>query len=337
MSNHSCPVVPVTLTAHPNADKLAMVNGILGGYNCGVSKSEFEGVTKAAFIPPDSLIPVDRECFQFLRGLAFKEGHPYAGLARVTVKRFRGVYSDGLLVKVPDDMEVGTDAAEFLGVQHYEPVNDPAWAGNHLSGDAEGIDGFGAKYDIENLKRYSTTFAPGEQVVVTEKIHGCNARYAFRDGRHWCGSRSHWKKAEPENVWWLAKTPEMEALLANHPDLVLFGEVYGKVQKGFLYDAPEGGQKFVAFDLWSASTNRWLEYAEFSELCRRYEIPTAPLLYEGPFDLTHMAQLSEGPSTMGVAPCREGVVVRSVPEKWNVSLGRHQLKMVGNGYLELKD
>lgn len=332
MSDHSCPVVPVTLSPHPNADKLAMVHNILGGFHCGVSKSQFSDVTKAAFIPPDSLVPVSHPEFAFLAGAAYAEPHPYAGHARITVKKFRGLYSDGLLVRVPDEMPIGFDAAEHFGVKHYEPVQDED---TRMSADAEGVDGFGDKYDIENLKRYVDTFA-GRDVVATEKIHGCNARYQWKHDRMWCGSRSQWKKPG-NNVWWASVTPEMTELLKDNEHLMLFGEVYGKVQKGFHYDAPADGQRFVAFDLRDTLRMEWLNHHEMVEICLRYGIPVVPTLYTGPFDLAALTALAEGPPVLGPgAPCREGVVVRSLLESSDAYLGRHILKIVGNGYLELK-
>lgn len=335
MSNHSCPVVHVVLSPHPNADKLAMVNGILGGYNCGVSKEQFKSLDRGVFIPPDSLVPVAHPHFKFLETLAYREPHPYAGYARITVKKFRGLYSDGLLVPAPDGMPIGADAAETLGVKHYEPLESVQ--DTRLSADAEGIEGFGSKYDIENLKRYLGVFRPGELVVATEKIHGCNARYAWRDGRFWVGSRSHWKK-EGDNVWWASFTDAMRDFVRMNPGLTLFGEVYGKVQSKFPYDAP-GGQKFVAFDIFDWDTDRWVNHDDALEMLQRNSIPCVPEVYRGPFDYDHLKSLAEGPSVLapGAVPCREGIVIKALPEKYSPILGRHQLKLVGNGYLELKE
>src|SRR5208337_2718908 len=44
-------------------------------------------------------------------------------------------------------------------------------------------------YDVDALKNYKGTFEPGEQVLVTEKIHGSNGRYTFEEGRIWVGNR----------------------------------------------------------------------------------------------------------------------------------------------------
>jgi RNA ligase (TIGR02306 family) len=332
MSDHACYVVPVSLSPHPNADKLAMVNGILGGYCCGVSKADFADVTKAAFIPPDSLVPVAHPDFSFLKGLAYRDPHPYAGFARITVKKFRGLYSDGLLVKVPEGMPVGADAAEFLGVKHYEPIEQEG-LGAHLCGDAAGIDGFGHKYDIENLRRHADAML-NRQVIATEKLHGCNARYQWRNGVMHCGSRSHWKKPGT-NVWWAALTPQMVDFCMQYPHMQLFGEVVGKVQKGFDYSAP-GDAHFVAFDVDDTQTGTWLEHDTLRAVMADYGIPTVPELYRGAFQMNELLALAEGPSVLAPAgaPCREGVVVKATPEARHPRLGRLQFKLVGNGYYE---
>jgi hypothetical protein len=35
-------------------------------------------------------------------------------------------------------------------------------------------------------------------------VHNCNARFAFRDERLWCGSRTQIKKENETSLWWFA-------------------------------------------------------------------------------------------------------------------------------------
>jgi RNA ligase (TIGR02306 family) len=328
------------LETHPNADTLSLVRGILGGYTCGVKTEAFKDECVAVFIPPDSLIPVERPEFAFLKGLAYRDGHPYAGYARVTVKKFRGLYSEGLLVQVPPGFgaaNIGEDMAEVLGVKHYEPV--PGLAGGNrerTDGGSEGIEGFGSVYDLENIKRYSSVFQDGEHVVMTEKIHGCNARYRWKDGRLWCGSRQMWKK-DGDNAWWNAARamPAIETFLQRMPEYTLFGEVYGAVQK-YKYGQEPGKVSFVAFDMFNENLGAWVPHGEFSAMCAVWGIPQVPVVYNGPFSMDKVLEVSEGPSIVSPegVPCREGVVVKPLAERWHGMCGRAILKSVGNGYLE---
>ena len=60
-----------------------------------------------------------------------------------------------------------------------------------------------------------------------------------------------------------------------------------------------------------------------------------PLLFAGPYDESKVPLLAEGPSTVtGAKHVREGCVIRPVNERTDPEIGRVQLKIVSNGYLE---
>ena len=69
------------------------------------------------------------------------------------------------------DWDVDTDVADFYGITKWEP---PLVCN---SGDAEREHNWFHKYtDIEHFANYHTAFVEGEEVVITEKIHGKNCR-----------------------------------------------------------------------------------------------------------------------------------------------------------------
>jgi len=60
-----------------------------------------------------------------------------------------------------------------------------------------------------------------------------------------------------------------------------------------------------------------------------------PILYRGPFDLEKILSLVDGPSMVhGAKHMREGIVIRPVVEREARNLGRVQLKIVSNKFLE---
>lgn len=64
-------------------------------------------------------------------------------------------------------------------------------------------------------------------------------------------------------------------------------------------------------------------------------IEVVPILYSGPFDLDKIKALAEGPSTVsGAQNIREGIVIEPLPERRVPGLGRVQLKLVSNTFLE---
>jgi RNA ligase (TIGR02306 family) len=314
-STHKVEIVPVRLQPHPNADKLAIVE--VFGYTVCVDKTQWQDGALGAYIPPDSIVDSARPEFAWL-----------AGHERIRVKRLRGVVSMGLLVPAPSGMALGEDAAEALGVTHYNPP-DPA----HTGGEAgKPPSGYAPCYDVENARRFAHVFDPGEPVWVTEKLHGASARYVCRDGAMFCGSRTEWKREAESVAWWrvLRETPELEAFCREHPGLVVYGELYGQVQD--LKYGVAGGARFACFDILDGS--RWLDPAEARDVGA--SLPFVPIIADGvPWEFKSVAALAEGPSLVpGAAHVREGCVVKPMRERTHLEVGRVNLKIVGNGYLE---
>lgn len=318
-STHKVEVVPVTLEPHPSADSLSLVH--VYGYTVVVRTDDWRGKTHGAYIPPDSLVPDTPE-------YAFLKGH-----RRIKVRKFRGVISQGLLVPAPDGALIGQDVAEKLGIQHYDPIiHNPNFI---TGGDAESPPLLHIPdYDVETYYRYPDVFKLDEEVVVTEKIHGTNARFVFTQDRMWCGSRHQWKKQEPPNLYTKALRvyPQIEKFCRGCPDTVVFGEIFGDVQD-LKYGAEKGQIFFAAFDI--MKNGRFLDWDVFYEYGTTWFLPRVPDLYRGPFDKEKILALADGPSVYpGASNVREGIVVRPVKERWCEEIGRVQLKAVSNAYLE---
>ncbi|MEK7269866.1 MAG: RNA ligase (ATP) [Planctomycetota bacterium] len=322
MSQHKVEVVPVRLQKHPNADALSVVE--VFGFTACVRTADFQGVSLGAYIPPDSLVPADRPEFAFLAPKA------KGGRARIKVARLRGVVSQGLLVPAKPGWAEGQDVADLLGVTHYDPPEPFSTGGE----DEPPPEGNRPVYDVENWRRFRHLFRAGEPVLVTEKIHGANARYAFVDGRMRCGSHKNWKKEDPTglNVWWkaLKVAPAVEAFCRAHPEITVYAEVYGAVQD-LKYGTKPGEVRVAAYDLLRG--NAWVPAAEARALGEG--LPWVPTLFEGPYDESSVDAFAEGPSTMPLANhLREGCVVKPLEERTDPEIGRVQLKIVGNAYLE---
>lgn len=326
LSTHKVEVLRVQLEKHPNADSLSIVN-VFGGYPCAVRSSDWKDGELAAYIPPDSVVDTSRPEFAFLQK-GVKSQH------RIRCVKLRGVPSFGLLIHAPSGSDEGDDVADQLGVIHYEPE----MRGLVTSGEAEQAPpslAMVAKYDIDSLRRYASVFVPGETVHITEKIHGANARYAYVDGRMWCGSRGEWKQTGI-NIWWnaLENHPEIALFCQHHEGYILYGEVYGRVQE-LRYGVP-GGVRFMAFDVLSPTGQFW-NADEFRSTVAKFGVPLVPLLGVIPFDFQKIVDHADGPSTVpGADHHREGVVVRPEIERWHQSIGRVALKVVGSEYLSAK-
>jgi len=315
VNEHTCDVVKIKLLKHPNADALSIVH--VGDFQCVVRTSDWNDGDLAVYIPPDSVVP-DTPMFKFL-----------GGHRRIKARRLRGEWSTGLLVQAPIDAVVGDDVMEDLGVTHYEPQMRACFK---TGGDgATPPPGFHPVYDVMNFRKYSDRFVEGEEIVATEKIHGANARFVCVDDEIYCGSRKFWKKEDENNLWWkaLSWTPALEAWLRHHQNMTVYGEVYGQVQN-LKYGAKNGEIFFAAFDILSG--DKWLDYDEARRIGSG--LPWVPLVYRGPFDKEKMLMLAEEDSICPKADHhREGVVIKPIHERTDRNIGRVQLKIVGNRYL----
>lgn len=385
---------------HNNADNLAIVP--VFGFQAVVGKDQFRVGDLAYYIPPDSVVP-DRPEFAFIWGNSTYEGGTPAPKRRVTARRFRKEWSEGVLMPCieayrdtlngiefykPADFALlrdadgkqiqvvsGEDVSDFLGITHYDPPEpgestQPSQNGqtkrwrwprtyggwkqlflSWLRGERREGGIALPTYDVDNFKRYQNTFQAGELVLVTEKIHGSNARYCFKPGRFgtqghmYAGSRNLWKAESSTCAWRRALTDNLwiEEWCRAHPNYALYGEIT-PTQKKFDYGSGDR-VRFFLFDVRSPE-GKWLDRGEIASLDHQNPLTGltsadfVPTLYAGEFDLEAIMRVVDGPSTVFAANhIREGVVIKASPERVAPHLGRAQLKIVSNAYLEksLKD
>jgi RNA ligase (TIGR02306 family) len=308
---------------HPNADTLSITR--VHAYPVICKTGAFAPGDLATYVPVDAVVPASEE-------FAFLGEH-----RRIKAKRLRGVFSMGLLVPAPPGTDEGEDVRERLGIERYEPP-EPATA----SGEDERDPGFIPVYtDIEGLRRWPDVLEVGEEVVITEKIHGANGRFAFHDGRLWVGSHRRIKREDDAVMWWrAAKAHGLSERLAQAPGFVFYGEVYGQVQDLRYGTTGKAGDAFRLrfFDALSIEDRRYLDFEDFAALTRLLGLERAPILHRGPWS-PDLAALAEGPSVVdGADHMREGFVVRPVRERFAEELGgRCILKMIGEGYMLRKE
>lgn len=322
MSKHSVNVVEITdVRPHPNADRLELIQ--VGNYTCVVPKGQFAPGSLAAYVEPDYVVP---ETPQF----AFLGARPKD--RRIGAKKLRGIWSEGLLTAAPAGANVGDDVMAALGIERWEPPEpgQPGWMGvkgpplGCIESVPEFIKGV-PKYDLENLKKYRDVLTPGELVLVTEKLHGTNARYVWHNGRMFCGSRTQWRKEDPPNVYWgaLKQNTWIEQWCMDNPNVVLCGEIFGAVQD-LRYGAQDKEYMFAAFDLWDPYGG-----FRFPDGLDREQV--VPVLGEVEFDYEQLKEWAENDSYFG--GIREGLVVQPVCEREHPDVGRVKLKLVSNRYL----
>lgn len=326
MSTHAVNVIEIgSVLPHTNAERLEIVP--VNGWQAVVKKGQFVAGDRAIYIEPDYTVPTSRPEFAFLA----KEGRERHRLKAV---RLRGALSFGLLIPVPDELKdrgAGANVMADLGIERYEPPVKLAHS-DELP-ETEWPQVYSSKFDVENLKKFPAVIQDGEPVIVTEKIHGANARYLSTGGIFYMGSRSNWLKPDVGHPWKRAAEMDsrIQAWCEAHAGVVLYGEIYGAVQS-LKYGTKQGEVRFAAFAALSSG-----EWVNTETLLVDETLPSVPVVYRGPFDLETITAAAETDSTVsGAEPghMREGVVIVPEHERRNDDIGRVALKLISNRYWE---
>jgi RNA ligase (TIGR02306 family) len=347
---------------------------VVGDYRSVVRKNTYRAGDLAVYIPEAAIVPDNiLEVLGLTGRLAGKQKN------RVKAIRLRGCLSQGILYPVDSgqdvggpfivlptedgvgnalyDLQEGQDLAEEMGITKWEPPI-PTYMEGEIYNAGTNIT---VKYDIDNFKSYPDILQDGEDVVMTEKLHGtfCGVGIVpekdyndklykskfvvFNKGNGAKGISFTNGERATGNVYFRAllkanifnKLEEMVARfnITSVPHFV-FGEVFGQGIQDLQYGSEVS---FRAFD--SAKGYRDdLEYHgvdKFITLCNVLEIDRVPELYRGPFSKEKMIEMTTGKETISgkAQHIREGVVIKPVVERWDSTIGRVILKSVSEDYL----
>jgi RNA ligase (TIGR02306 family) len=340
MSNFRVPVVQIgKIGKHPNADSLSITT--VEGCPCIFRTGDFEEGNIAIYIPVDAVVPETVPGTEFL-----------GKKRRIKAAKLRGIFSMGILLPlfhtgtpiIPMTHQIGDDVAGALGITKYEePI--PLHMQSEMAPAPKTLH-YPPTYDMESYRKYKHLLVPGEDIVVTEKIHGTNSRFVYFDDAMHVGSHHGWKKLDESNLWWrIAKQYNLESVCKEQPGMILYGETYGQVQD-LRYGTAKNELKLALFDIFDSALGMWLDYESldpvppvysFVEFCKFYDLPMVSVLYKGPYIPEVVEPMCDGPSVVStVEQIREGVVIKPTRERWNQETGRTIFKLVGESYLTRK-
>lgn len=383
MATFEVTVVQLEIEPHPNADKLELAK--IGDYRSVVGKDQFKTGDLGIYIPEQSVLPTWLiEKLGLVGKLAGKQKN------RVKAVKLRGIVSQGLVYPVTmpaggrtgpyqadcvveyegivgsEDLtgrriplrsmvclNIGDDATKFLGITKYEPPIPV-----HMAGEVETAHGYTINYDIENLKRYPDVLQDGEEVVLTEKLHGTWSCFGYHpDVGRIVTSKGLSKQglifkdndANKENLYIRAFNELMQRL--NYSDVAslaftdpatnevtptyILGEVFGCGVQDLHYGQTK--PTFRAFDVYvgKPGEGKYLDEDQKMLYLHSRFIERVPVLYRGPYSKEVIAQYTDGKETLSgqSANVREGVVITPTVERRDPTLGRVILKSVSNDYI----
>ncbi|MFI6563189.1 RNA ligase (ATP) [Streptomyces sp. NPDC050534] len=339
----------LTIHEHPNADALELAQ--VGLYRAVVAKGAYRTGDAALYIPEQSVLPAG-----LIEELGLTGRLAGGNADRVKAVRLRGELSQGIVCRPRALADVdlaraaldGTDFAERLGITKWVPPIPPT-----MNGEVESAPDLLPWVDIENIQRFPDIFAAGEDVVLTEKLHGsaCLLTYLADEDRvhvssKGFGAKSLALKEDPRNLYWRAVHGHGVARAAARLTerlgarrVGVFGEVYGAGVQDLTYGA-DGRRETLGYAVFDVSaeidgTVRWLDAGELLG----GELPLVPRLYEGPYDIERVLGIASGRETVSGRELhlREGVVIRPAAERYSpVTGGRAIAKAVSAAYLTRK-
>lgn len=339
---------------HPNADKLDIVT--VKGWNCIVGRDQFRMGDVVVFIPPDCVLPndmIERYNLSYLK----KNG-------RTGTIKLRGYISQGLVLPIDFPVTVGEDLSGHFGITKYEQP-EPAYNLNRGGAQVskKKVNSYFDKYtDIENFKNFPDIFQPHDEVVITEKLHGTNARFGnlpisvnssaslFERFSAWF--RKLILKQTHEFVW--GSHNVQKGVSVNQKDY--YGEdVWGRVAReyhlkeklpmGYIFYGEIVGQRIqdltygfssphlFIFDIKNVETGEYLDWDLVEEWCYVLDLPIVPVLGIERFDEVDLAFYTNGKSQLHFPQIREGCVIKMYEEAQDKRLGRKILKCVSEEYL----
>lgn len=339
-------VVISDVSAHPDADRLDVVK--LGGYQAVVQKGRFVPGDVAIYVPEQAIVPeslLKSENFWNVEKdvgmLAGKNGD------RVKAVRLRGLLSQGIFI-TPDvggELVPGRDYGDDLGIYKWVPPIPV-----HLSGTVfdSGVGNF-SYTDIENVKAFPHVFEEGENVFMTEKLHGTCCVFHMQNGEMFVSSKGFAAKGlaiehDPLNFYWrIAEKYKIKDMLIEMggrygtDGAALFAEGIGVQDLKYGVTGADAEARFFDAAIVHADVKTYLAPARTLSLLEELDLPAVHLVYSGPFTWDRMLEMSDGKTLeMGADHVREGVVVQPEEPRRHETVGRVILKSISPSYLTRK-
>lgn len=330
----------------PGADNIELV--LVGGWQAITKKGEYQEGDKVVVATTDAVIP---QALSDLMGVTnyLRKGQ------RVRTVKLRGVYSECLLIpfkylapkSLENNVNEGDDMMTILGITKFEPpVKTIQLSVGGRKVKYHQNPNFKVYYKFPNQKNVPDMFSEEDEVVITRKLHGTNARYGIVRkkklsiwdrvkmffGNEWAafeyvyGSHNVEKGSDSQgfydtDVWkTIANRYDIRGKLWDHvkdtyepsmltEGVVIYGEIYGVgIQKNYDYGLTD--VKFVGFDV--EVDGEYQPYMNETVHFDCLQLPQVELLYQGNWNKEEQDKYVFNNNIEGTKVPHEGIVVKSV-------------------------
>ena len=337
----------------PGADNIEVV--IAGGWNCITKKGEYDVNDLVIIATTDAIIPQELSDDMSVTNYLRKGG-------RVRTVKLRGVYSECLIIPFGYAEKLthpkakwaeGADMMDLFKIYKYEPpaVQIQLSSGRKIKYHQN--PNFGVYYKFPNAKNVSGMFTEEDNVQITRKLHGTNARYGivkkaklsfwdkvkkfFRLADEWIGYEyvygSHnvekgsdsqgfydtdvWRtvadKYDIKNRLWTYVKRHTPEIIGN--GVILYGEIYGPgIQKNYDYGLKD--IEFAGFDLQENGKYEGTIRAKHV-IVNILSLPHVPELYIGRWNQETQDSYTFNNNIEGTKIPHEGIVIKHVSGERN--------------------
>jgi RNA ligase (TIGR02306 family) len=318
---------------------------VIGGWNTIVKKGTHQAGQLVIVATTDAVIPLELSD-RFNVTSYLRKGQ------RVRTVKLRGVYSECLVIPITPGHEInyseGQDMMEKFGIVKYEPPVKQIQLASGRKIKWRDNQNFHIYYKFPNLKNVDGMFTEEDEVQITRKIHGTNARYgivkkgklSFWDkvkkffrladkwidyeyiyGSHNCEKGSDSQGFYSEDVWrTIAEKYDIKAKLWDYVKIynpkiigegfILYGEIYGAgIQKNYECGLKE--IEFVGFDI---KENGEYQSTVRTEYCIAVTLglPHVEVLYDGTWNQEVQDKFTFNNFIEGTKVPHEGIVIKEI-------------------------
>lgn len=342
--NSVCYVGQITeIRAIEGADNIELA--IVGGWNAITKKGEFNPGSLVAIATTDAVIPQELSDKMGVTNY-LRKGQ------RVRTVKLRGVYSECLIIPVvhikASSIKEGKDLMEELGITKFEPPVKQVQLSNGKKIRYQDNPNFHVYYKFPNLKNVAGLFTEEDEVQITRKMHGTNARYGivrktklsfwdrvkkffglvdeWIDYEYVYGSHNVEKGSDSQgfystDVWRtinekygikekLWKHAKEQGVEILGAGIVIYGEIYGAgIQKNYEY-----GLKDTEFQVFDITLDGEYLPTEITEVVAEslLELPHVEVLYEGNWNQEVQNSFVFNNFIEGTKVPHEGIVIKHV-------------------------
>ena len=200
------------------ADRIELANVL--GWQCVVNKNQFRSMDLAVYFEIDSFLPIRPE-FEFMRASSYRKTDVMGEGFRLRTMNFRGQISQGLLLpisqfpEISEDVELGTDVTEMLGVRKWE-IEEKVTTGGTAIGtlpiDVPHTDETRVQAEPELIGEFA-----GLEYYITTKMDGTSSSVSLdEDGFHVTGHNYEYKDDGKSAFYELVKRENVESKMRKY-------------------------------------------------------------------------------------------------------------------------